>query len=104
MERVILQHPGVAAAAVFPISTSDNDEEVGACVVLKPGTHVEEQALVQHCAGNLAYFMVPRYVQIVEEFPTTTNQKVEKFRLRKAMEDNLAGTWDREKSGIQLAR
>ena len=48
--------------------------------------------------------MVPRYIELLTELPTTVNQKVEKFRLKQLMEAGLDKVWDREKSGIVLKR
>ncbi len=51
---------------------------------------------------RMAYFMVPRYVEFVDEFPKTPNQKVQKFALRDM--GNTTATWDREKAGIKIER
>jgi len=60
--------------------------------------------LVDHCRLNMAYFMVPRYIQFRESMPTTMSQKVEKFRLRQELEGDLSKAWDREAAGIVVAR
>jgi crotonobetaine/carnitine-CoA ligase len=104
VEQIITTHPEVAGAAVFPIATSNNDEEVAAVVVRKPGTSLSEVQLLEHCQKNMAYFMVPRYVQFRGELPTTMSQKVEKFKLRKELEADLAQAWDREAAGVVVAR
>jgi len=104
VEQAILGHPAVAAAAVFPVATPEGDEEVGASVVLREGASLEAAALVRYCARNLAYFMVPRYVEFLAELPVTMNQKIEKFRLKQRVEAGLSSTWDRERAGIVLAR
>ena len=104
VEQIIATHPSVADAAVFPIATAQNDEEVAAVVVTKPGTRLDEVALVDHCRLNMAYFMVPRYIQVRESMPTTLSQKVEKFRLRLELEGDLSKAWDREAAGIVVAR
>jgi crotonobetaine/carnitine-CoA ligase len=104
VEKVILDHPAVGNAAVFPVKTADGDEEVGACVVLREGARLTEAQLVEHCNRNLSYFMVPRYLEFLPELPVTVNQKVEKFRLKQRMEADPAAVWDREKAGIVLAR
>jgi crotonobetaine/carnitine-CoA ligase len=104
VERVIMGHPAIANVAVFPIATAEKDEEVGAAVVVRPGSSVTEVELVEHCAKNMSYFMVPRYIQLLPELPTTTNQKIEKFKLKQDMEGALASVWDREKAGIVLKR
>jgi crotonobetaine/carnitine-CoA ligase len=104
VEQIIATHPGVANAAVFPVATQANDEEVGAVVVRRPGATLTEKDLVEHCQRNMAYFMVPRYIQFRSELPTTVNQKVEKFRLRQELEGALSQAWDREAAGVVLAR
>ena len=65
---------------------------------------LSEIELIEHCALNMSYFMVPRYLQVLQELPTTTNQKIEKFRLKQDMEASIDSVWDREKTGIVLKR
>jgi carnitine-CoA ligase len=104
VEQVLARHHAVGAIAVFPVRTADGDEEVGAAVVLREGCSVTERELVEHCSGNMSYFMVPRYLRFVPGLPTTMNQKVEKFRLQENFEKDLNAVWDRERAGIVLAR
>jgi crotonobetaine/carnitine-CoA ligase len=104
VEQIIATHPEVANAAVFPVAAEGNDEEVGAIVVRRPESRLSEIELVAHCQRNMAYFMVPRYIQFRDALPTTVNQKVEKFRLRQALEADLSQAWDREAAGVVLAR
>ncbi len=104
VEQIVARHPAVGAVAVFPVSTPQQDEEVGAAVVLRDGHALGERELVEYCAARMSYFMVPRYLRFVSELPTTVNQKVEKFRLRESMEAALDEVWDRERAGILLAR
>ncbi len=104
VEQVITSHPAVGSAAVFPVSTAEKDEEVGAAVALREGAVLTERELIEHCAQNMSYFMVPRYIQFMPELPTTMNQKIEKFKLKQAMEAALDTVWDRERAGIVLAR
>jgi len=104
VEQIIATHPDVANAAVFPVATQANDEEVGAVVVRRPGTIVSERDLIEHCQRNMAYFMVPRYIQFRDVLPTTVSQKVEKFKLRSELEGDLSQAWDREAAGLVLSR
>ena len=104
VEQVLLKHPAVANAAVFPVAQPEGDEEVGAVLVLRQGHVAAEAELIAFCAQNMAYFMVPRFLRIADELPTTMNQKIEKFKLKAAMEGALATVWDRERHGIVLKR
>lgn len=104
VEQIIATHPGVANAAVVALATDTNDEEVGAVVVRKEGSALSELEIIEHCQRNMAYFMVPRYIQFRDALPTTVNQKVEKFRLRQELERDLSSAWDREAAGVQVQR
>ena len=83
VEQVLLSHPAVAAAAAVPVPSElgEGDDEVMACVVLRSPGAVSPVELVQHCEGRLAYFAVPRYVEILEALPLTQNGKVRKHAL-----------------------
>lgn len=104
VEQILMRHPDVAGVAVVPVSTETNDEEVAAVVVSHPGTTADPVALVEHCRQNMSYFMVPRYVQFRPSLPTTANQKVEKFRLRQELQNDIRLAWDREAAGITVTR
>jgi crotonobetaine/carnitine-CoA ligase len=104
VEQLIALHPAVATVAAFPVATPQNDEEVGVVIVRRPNMTIGEVALIEHCQGNMAYFMVPRYIQFRDALPTTVSQKVEKFRLRADFECDLSLVWDREASGLVLTR
>ena len=50
---------------------------------------------------SLAYFAIPRYVDVVSELPLTENGKVRKFLRR---ERGVTSTiWDRDRAGIEVA-
>ena len=50
----------------------------------------------------MPYFMVPRYIEIVADFPRTPTAKVEKFKLRKAGPGKDA--WDSTANGFKITR
>jgi crotonobetaine/carnitine-CoA ligase len=104
VEQILMRHAGVAQAAVFPVATATNDEEVGAVVVLHEGPAASHQDIIEHCQRNMAYFMVPRYIEFRDELPTTANLKPEKFRLKQDFERDLGRVWDREAAGIVVQR
>lgn len=104
VEQTIMGHTAVADVAVFPIKIEGNDEEVGAVIVLKPDAPATEADIVRHCEKNMAYFMVPRYIQFRQEMPLTSNNKIEKFKLQQDAEQQLPLFWDRAQSGLELTR
>lgn len=104
VEQAIARHPAVADVAAFPVSNGSGDEDVGVTLVLKDGAQLTEVALIEHCAGNMPYYMVPRFVEFRSEMPRTMTQKIIKHILQSNAEENPASLWDREKAGIKLAR
>jgi carnitine-CoA ligase len=66
-----------------------------AFVVAREGAALEPAELVEHCLPRLAYFAVPRYLEVVDELPLTENGKVRKFVLRELGVSER--TWDRER-------
>jgi crotonobetaine/carnitine-CoA ligase len=102
VETVLGAHPSVAATAVVPAPAEEGEDEVLAFVVLRGGAECSPEELMAFCEPRLAYFAIPRYVELVEELPVTPNGKVEKYRLRER--GVTASTWDRERAGYVLRR
>jgi len=102
VEQVLVSHPDVAAAAVFPVGSELAEDEVMASILLKPGSAISEIELMRFCEPRLPRFALPRFVEFVAELPQTENGKVQKFKLRER--GVPPGTWDREKSGWAPAR
>jgi crotonobetaine/carnitine-CoA ligase len=97
VEQVLLSHPAVANAAVFPVRSSLAEDEVMAALVLHPGRVVMPADLIAYCAPRLPYFAVPRYLEFMTELPTTENGKVQKYKLRER--GVTQQTWDGEPRG-----
>jgi crotonobetaine/carnitine-CoA ligase len=106
VEEVIRTYPAVSDVAVYPVHAETSEDEVAVTITLKPGesANFSYESLIKYCSHNLAYFMVPRYVQVAQEMPMTLSQKVEKYKLRREAESDLSALWDRERAGITIAR
>lgn len=99
VEAPILDHPAVAECAVVgvPAEERGGEEEVKAFVVFVDGESATPEELLDWCAERLPDFMVPRYFEVIDEVPKTSNEKVRKKELRER--GNSAATWDREATG-----
>src|SRR4029077_12938168 len=96
VEQVLISHPEIAAAAVFPVGSELAEDEVMAAILRKPESRLSELELIEFCEPRLPRFALPRFLEFVAELPRTENGKVQKFKLR---ERGIgAGTWDREKA------
>ena len=82
LERVLCMHPAVALAAVAGVPDEVKGELAKAYVMVKPGSTVSRQALVEHCRIHLAAYKVPRAVQFVDDVPKTSTGKMMRRSLR----------------------
>ncbi|MGI9525243.1 MAG: AMP-binding protein [Hyphomicrobiaceae bacterium] len=64
-------------------------EAVCAWIKLVAGAQVNEDDIRQRCHGQIASYKIPRYVHFVDEFPVTASGKVQKFRMRELMIQEL---------------
>ena len=92
-------HSAVVECAAFGVPSELEEEEVKLAVVLAPGAELTHADLVEYCAAKLPSFMVPRFVEFVDELPRTPTDKIAKYALRAMGDRGLTpGTWDREKA------
>lgn len=94
VELAVLTHPKVQECAAIPVPDEDSEEEVKIAVTLTPDARLAPADLSMFLEGKLPRFMVPRYIEILEEIPKTPTQKVQKEVLRKA---GVGAAWDRMK-------
>jgi long-chain acyl-CoA synthetase len=100
VEAALFEHPAVGDCAIIGVPHPVLGEEVGAAVVLRPGTTVSAEELVRFARERLASFMVPTHVWFLSEpLPRNPQGKVLKRELRSALTGADAGTAPGEGSG-----
>jgi fatty-acyl-CoA synthase len=82
VERVLLQHPGIAEAAVIGRPDARWQEVPIAFVVPRAGATPSPAEIEGFCLAQLARYKVPREYVIVESLPRNAMGKVQHFRLR----------------------
>lgn len=102
VEQGVLSHPAIATVAAYPVKSELAEDEVMIAVVLKEGATIDLADLIHHCARQMSYFAVPRYIDIRDDLPRTENGKVQKFKLREV--GVTTTTWDREVAGVTVKR
>jgi acyl-CoA synthetase (AMP-forming)/AMP-acid ligase II len=85
VEAVLQAHPLVAQAAVLAVPDELREEEVLACLVLRPDSRTDPdtaaQSLFAFCREQLAYYKAPGWVWITDRIPTTSTQKIQKHQI-----------------------
>jgi long-chain acyl-CoA synthetase len=76
VEEALLDHPGIEAVAVVGVPHPHSGETVKAFVVQAPGHHLEEDQVIEFCAGRLARYKCPTKVTFVSELPIGVGGKL----------------------------
>jgi HIP---CoA ligase len=82
VERILGEHPDVAAIAVVGAADTRLGEVPVAFVVPVPGARLTEQEFLSWAAERIANFKLPRRAFLVEELPRNASMKVIKGELR----------------------
>ncbi len=89
VDDVLMCHPGVRAAATFPVPHPSLGEDVAAAVVLHDADSTSGPALREFGADHLPSFKVPSMVVLVNELPVGANGKIRRGELAARLADSL---------------
>lgn len=102
IETVVNQHPKVLESAAHAVESELGEDEVKIAVVSQPGERPTPEEVLDFCKGKMAYYAIPRYVELVESLPKTETQRVQYATLKER--GITEQTWDREKAGYKVER
>ena len=100
IEQVLAMHADVEACAAIGVASDVGDEDVKIFVKPVAGTSLDPLDLIRWCERHLAYFQIPRYVELVDAFPLTPTERIRKDQLS----TSVAACWDLERSGYKIQR
>jgi crotonobetaine/carnitine-CoA ligase len=98
LEVVIRTHPAVADVAVSPVPGTFGDDDIKASLVLADGATLEPAEFFEFLRDRVAYFAMPRYVDIRAALPVNALSRVMKHVLRD--EGVTESMWDLERLGL----
>jgi crotonobetaine/carnitine-CoA ligase len=94
VEAEVSAHPGVAECAAIGVPNEMGEEDVFVFIAPKAGLSLDAAELADFLVDRMTRYMVPRYIQFIDELPRTPTARVRKVELRKLVD--LGGTaWDR---------
>lgn len=102
VESEVCAFGAVREAAAIGVESEYSEDEVMVIISAVEGELIDPVELSHFLADRMPYFMVPRYVRVVDDLPKTPSNKVKKADLRK--EGVTADTWDREAAKMRLRR
>ena len=104
VEQPLLEHPAVQEVAVVgeKAEQEGGEDEVKAWIVFEAEREATPEELIEWSNERMPYFMIPRYLEFVEELPKTENEKIQKAKLRNW--GNSEDTWDRRESDVTITK
>jgi crotonobetaine/carnitine-CoA ligase len=100
VEAAIVRHPRVEEAAVVGVASEMSEQDVMAYLRLAPSTRISPAELFDFFREELPYFSIPRYVELVDEFPVNAVGRIQKDRLRQL--GTTPDTWDFDAMGFSV--
>jgi fatty-acyl-CoA synthase len=89
IENFYLRNPGILDVSIVGVPDPILGEVVMAFVIPKPGVALGAEEVIAFARDKIANFKVPRYVEIVDQFPLTGSGKVQKFKQKAYAVDKL---------------
>ncbi len=81
VEEFLYSHPDIRDVQVIGVPDKKYGEEVMAWVQVEPGKTVDAAGIKEFCSGKIAHYKIPRYVEVIDEFPMTVTGKIQKYQL-----------------------
>lgn len=83
IEEFLFSHPDIVDAQVVGVPDAKYGEELMAWIRIREGAQPPTaETLRAFCADRIAHNKIPRYVQVIDEFPMTVTGKIRKVELR----------------------
>jgi cyclohexanecarboxylate-CoA ligase len=91
IESLLYRHPSIAMAAIVAYPDERLGERACAVVVLKPEQHLDFQGMVDYLKEQkVALQYIPEKLVIRDAMPSTPSGKIQKFKLREILLEQLS--------------
>ena len=103
VESMVNEYPAVFESAAIAVPAETSEDEIKILIVVKPERAFDPRGLIEFLIPRMPRFMIPRYVEVVDELPKTIGTaRTKKLELR--ARGNTEATWDRVAAGVVLPR
>ncbi|MBI3590955.1 MAG: AMP-binding protein [Candidatus Melainabacteria bacterium] len=89
IEDFFMTNSKVEIVQVIGVSDQKFGEQVAAIIKLRPGEKWSEEEVKAWCCGKIANYKIPYYIKFLNEFPMTANGKIQKYKLKETLQQEL---------------
>ncbi|MGP1908502.1 AMP-binding protein [Metabacillus sp. JX24] len=90
IEEFLYRHEDIMDVQVIGVPDEKYGERVAACIVLKEGALLTADDVKAFCRGQLSHYKIPEYYTFVKDYPMTASGKIQKYKLREQVKQELA--------------
>lgn len=94
VESALASHPGVKEAAAFDVPGMENTRRIEAAVVIASDPEPSTKELRDHVSTRLPVYAIPDLIRIMDRFPRTATDKIDR---RKLQDESIANLVDGER-------
>ncbi len=90
VEDILNGHPKVDVSAAFPIPAEvGGEQDIVVFIVPNRGVELTEEEIREWIKTAMPKFMWPRYIRFIDDLPKTPTSKIEKYKLREKIKEEL---------------
>ena len=78
VEHTINSLEGIIDTAVIPVQDQILGNAIKAFVVKKKESNIKDKDILKFCSEKLEPFMVPKYIEFIDQLPKSINGKIDK--------------------------
>ena len=82
IDDVLYQHKDIVEAAAFAMPCEHYGEKIEAGVVLKEGSNITSDQVVEHCKTLIGEFKSPSKIHFLNELPKGPSGKIQRFKIK----------------------
>jgi crotonobetaine/carnitine-CoA ligase len=98
VETLVAEHPAVSECAAIGVPAALGEDDVMVAVIVTDRAAFDPAELLDFLTPRMPKFMLPRYVEVVDDLPRTeASMRIRKHELR--ARGITQATWDREATG-----
>jgi crotonobetaine/carnitine-CoA ligase len=94
LESILQAFDAIEECASIPVPSELGEDEIKVVVAPRRGRTLEYGEVMAYCRDHMPKFMLPRYLEFIEEVPKLANHKIDKAALKKT--GLTSRTWDAE--------
>jgi crotonobetaine/carnitine-CoA ligase len=87
IENALLDHPAVLEVVAVSVPSEIGDDEIKVAVKPKEGKRLDPLELAKWAESRLPYYLVPRFIEVVDEIPKTPSLKPQRYLIQSSGTD-----------------